>query len=142
MLFKTFCLIVPYTNTLYQERLKNIVRKMVHGYTKSKEGQAAYAKVGLRYDPHLQDELYDDWLRTTTADGLSNYTNHKEKELQSIKVVQVNNTDYTGEEGQDPYKHFIVYSWKHYRLDSACNVTTRTIRTGEVSYSYGPLQDY
>jgi hypothetical protein len=62
-------------------------------------GEQAYVKVGLRYDDELQDELYRDWLRATSADGLYNYTNHKEKDMNQLQVVQVNNPDYTGEEG-------------------------------------------
>ena len=103
---------------------------MVRGYTFSKEGQESYAKVGLSYDRELQDNLYDDWVRTTTAEGLSNYTKHKEKELQQIQVIRVANSDYTGEnegEGSEMYKYFVTFSWIHRRLDPACNVTSRTV---------------
>jgi hypothetical protein len=100
---------------------------MVIGFTRSKEGEQAYVKVGLRYDDELQDELYRDWLRATSADGRSNYTNHKEKEMNQLQVVQVNNPDYTGEEGDSMYRYFIVYSWMHRRLDPACNVTSRYV---------------
>lgn len=100
---------------------------MVIGFTRSKEGEQAYVKVGLRYDGELQDELNRDWLRATSADGLSNYTNHKEKEMNQLQVVQVNNPDYTGEEGDSMYRYFIVYSWMHRRLEHACNITSRYV---------------
>jgi hypothetical protein len=40
---------------------------MVWGFTKSKEGVAEYSKLGLAYDDELFDELYEKWLRETSA---------------------------------------------------------------------------
>lgn len=42
---------------------------MVIGFTKSEEGLREYSKIGLPYPPELQDELYEDWVRKTSADN-------------------------------------------------------------------------
>lgn len=83
---------------------------MVNGYTKSREGVAAYSKLGLPY-PEVFDELYEKWLKETSADELSKYSHHKEKEV--TKIVRVKAGD--GNE-------YLVYSFLRYRLDSALNV--------------------
>ena len=94
---------------------------MVYGFTKSKEGVAEYAKIGIPYDPHLQDTLYENWLTETNADNLAHYTSHKEKELNAIHIVLVQD-----EPGKKPTA-FLVYDFIHRRLDPACNVLTRSV---------------
>lgn len=84
---------------------------MVSGFTKSKEGVAAYSKLGLPYPDEVFDELYEKWLKETSPDDLSKYTQHKEKEVTMIKRIR------TAEE-----KEYLVYSFVHYRLDQALNV--------------------
>jgi hypothetical protein len=84
---------------------------MVNGYTKSKEGVAAYSKLGLPYPDEVFDELYEKWLKETSADELSKYSHHKEKEV--TKIVRVKAGD---------GKEYLLYSFAHHRLDSALNV--------------------
>jgi hypothetical protein len=84
---------------------------MVWGFTKSNEGVAEYSKIGKEYDYDLADELYKNWLRETTAEGLSEYTHHKTKEV--TKIVRVR-----AEDG----KEYLLYSLIEYRVDVALNV--------------------
>jgi len=84
---------------------------MVSGFTKSKEGVAAYSKLGLPYPDEVFDELYEKWLQETSADDLSKYTQHKEKEVTMIKRIRTANGN-----------EYLVYSFVHYRLDQALNV--------------------
>jgi hypothetical protein len=80
----------------------------------------------LRYEPELQERLYKDWLSETTAEGLSEYTQHKETELSSINVRLVPDGDDIDEEGNPRNtKGWITYSFNHYRLDKACNVVSK-----------------
>lgn len=88
---------------------------MVWGFTKSAEGVKAYADIGKEYDDELFDELYEQWLKETTAEGLSKYSRHKTKEI--TKIVRVK----TGDGGNDD-KEYLLYSFNEYRLDSALNV--------------------
>ena len=94
---------------------------MVNGFTKSKEGVAEYSKIGISYEPHLQDTLYENWLTETRADNLSHYTSHKERELNSLHIILVQD-----EPGKKPTP-FLVYGFIHRRLDPACNVLTRSV---------------
>jgi hypothetical protein len=85
---------------------------MVSGFTRSKEGEAEYKKLGLTYPEELFDRLYvEDFLSNTIIEDLSKYTNHKPKEVLSIKRIK------SGEE-----REYIVYSITEYRLDEALNV--------------------
>jgi hypothetical protein len=84
---------------------------MVSGYTKSKEGVAAYSKLGLPYPDEVFEELYEKWLKETSADELSKYTHHKEKEVTQIVRVRAGDG-----------KEYLLYSFAHCRLDSALNV--------------------
>ena len=96
---------------------------MVDGFDKSPEGVKEYQKLNLSYPNHLQDELYDKWVRETNADPklMAQYTHHKEKEVNSISRKRVGN------------KEYLVYSFVHYRLDPALNVTHRS-RSGIGTY--------
>jgi hypothetical protein len=86
---------------------------MVVGFTKSKEGEAEYKKIGIHYPDSLDDEGYEEWLKETSAEQLKEYSNHKEKEVSQISRHRV------GEE------EYITYSMSHYRLDKALNLTHR-----------------
>ena len=85
---------------------------MVNGYTKSKEGVAAYSKLGLPYPDEVFNGLYEQFLTNTSAGDLSKYTQHKEKEVTMISRIR------TGDKGQE----YLLYSFVHYRLDQALNV--------------------
>jgi hypothetical protein len=108
---------------------------MVSGFTKSPEGVKEYSKLGMSYPPELQDELYDKWLGETNADPklMSQYTHHKEKEVNNISRKKVGN------------KEYLIYSFVHYRLDPALNLTHRSISNvgkypiprGHYNISYG-----
>ena len=92
---------------------------MVSGFCKSEEGVKEYKKLGLQYPNSLDDEGYEQWLKETSADELSKYTHHKEKEVSSIiSVHQISTNE------NDKKNMFITYAFTHYRLDPACNVTT------------------
>ena len=54
---------------------------MVAGYLESKEGQKAFAEIGQPYPKSLQDELYDDWLKSTVQKNLGNIQNIRKKKL-------------------------------------------------------------
>lgn len=90
---------------------------MPTGFTKSPEGEEEYKKLGLEYPDSLQDELYEQWLKDTTAKDLEQYTRHKEKEVLSIVRVR------TGikADGSDQ-KEFLYYNLIHYRMDKDLNV--------------------
>lgn len=69
--------------------------------------------------------------KTTSAEDLSKYTHHKEKEVSQITVHQIgkDENDDDDEKGKGKGKDktsktFITYAFTHYRLDPACNVTT------------------
>jgi hypothetical protein len=85
---------------------------MVTGYTKSKEGAAEYSKLGIPY-PNNLDEDYEKWLKDTSAESLKDYSKHNEKEVSMIFRHKI------GEE------EYITYSFIHYRLDKALNLTHR-----------------
>jgi hypothetical protein len=89
---------------------------MVQGFCKSPEGLKEYQKLNASYPTDLQDELYDKWISETNADPklMSQYTHHKEKEVNSITRKRVGN------------KEYLVYSFIHYRLDPALNITHRS----------------
>jgi hypothetical protein len=87
---------------------------MVTGYLESKEGQKAFAEIGQPYAKSLQDELYDEWLKDTSAERLKEYSKHSEKEVTQIRRVK------TGDG-----KEYLVYSYVEHRLDKALNVTHR-----------------
>ncbi len=80
----------------------------------SKEGQQAFADIGQSYEKSIQDELYDKWLHDTSAERMSEYSRHKEKEVNSIRRVKAHDG-----------KEYLVYSYIHHRLDRALNVTHR-----------------
>lgn len=90
---------------------------MPSGYLESEAGQREFAKLGIAYPKTLQDEFYDEWSRkeNTSADRLSEYSRHKEREVTSITRVR---------NGSDS-KEYLLYSFVHYRLDKALNVTHR-----------------
>ena len=90
---------------------------MESGFSKSEEGTKEYQKLGISYPNELQDELYDKWLSETNGDPklMAQYTHHKEKEVINIMRRRVGN------------KEFLTYSFIHYRLDPALNVTHRSI---------------
>lgn len=88
---------------------------MVTGFTKSPEGVAEYSKIGLPYPDETFDLEYEKWLKNTTAENLSNYTEHKEKEVNKFFRVR----------GRDN-KEYLVYSFVHYRLDEALNCVHRS----------------
>ncbi|MGI0043492.1 MAG: hypothetical protein ACRD47_07255 [Nitrososphaeraceae archaeon] len=92
---------------------------MVWGFTKSDEGVKAYADIGKEYDYNLFDELYEKWLRETTADNLSKYTHHKTKEVVKIERVK---TEEEEDGGGAKGKEYLLYSLIEYRLDAALNV--------------------
>ena len=57
---------------------------MVQGFLKSEEGIREYKKIGLSYPDHLQDELYEDWMKQTqgySEDVAQYYGRFKEKEV-------------------------------------------------------------
>jgi hypothetical protein len=93
---------------------------MVDGFDKQPEGVKEYQKLGLSYPPHLQDELYDQWINETNGDPklMAQYTHHKEKEVNHIMRKRVGN------------KEYLVYSFIHYRLDPALNITHRSRQMG------------
>lgn len=74
---------------------------MVVGFIKSEEGLKEYRKIGLPYLDNLDDKFYNSFLRTTSADNLSQYTSHKEKELASIAVHQVADSTRFGSTAED-----------------------------------------
>jgi hypothetical protein len=84
---------------------------MVWGFTKSEEGVKAYADVGMSYSDEVFDELYEKFLKETSAKDLSKYTHHSTKEVTVIKRVRTRDN-----------KEFLVYSMIEYRLDKALNV--------------------
>ena len=90
---------------------------MVSGFCKSPEGVKEYQKLNMSYPPDLQDELYDTWLSETNGDPklMAQYTHHKEKEVNQISRKRIGN------------KEYLVYSFIHYRLDPALNITHRSI---------------
>ena len=96
---------------------------MVNGFCKSEEGVKEYQKLNVSYPTDLQDELYDKWLSETNGDLklMAQYTHHKEKEVNQISRKRVGN------------KEYLVYSFMHYRLDPALNVTHRS-RSGIGTY--------
>ena len=96
---------------------------MVDGFDKQPEGIKEYQKLNISYPNHLQDELYDKWVSETNGDPklMSQYTHHEEKEVNSISRKKVGD------------KEFLVYSFIHYRLDPALNITHRT-RSGIGTY--------
>jgi hypothetical protein len=51
---------------------------MVAGFTKSKEGEKEYSKLGIPYPMSLPDEGYEVWLKDTSADNLKEYSKHSE----------------------------------------------------------------
>jgi hypothetical protein len=89
---------------------------MVQGFCKSPEGIKEYQKLNISYPDDLQDSFYDQWISTTNGDPklMSQYTHHKEKEVNSISRKRVGN------------KEYLVYSFIHYRLDPALNITHRS----------------
>src|SRR5918996_1316927 len=89
--------------------------KMVAGYLESKEGQQAFAEIGQPSGKSLNDELYDQWINDTSAERLKEYSRHKEKEVTSIVRLKA----------ADGGKEYLLYSFIHYRLDKALNVTHR-----------------
>lgn len=91
---------------------------MVTGFCKSDEGVKEYRKLGLAYPNNLDDERYEEWIRTTSVEDLSKYTSHKEKEVSAITVHQI------GTDENDKKNMFVTYAFTHYRLDPACNVTS------------------
>jgi hypothetical protein len=84
---------------------------MVTGYTKQEEGVKAYADIGRPYPDEVCDELYEKFLKETSADELSKYSHHKTQEISMIKRVRTRDN-----------KEFLVYSLIEYRLDKALNV--------------------
>lgn len=67
---------------------------MVLGFTRSEEGLNEYLKLGIAYPDNFDDERYEGWLSTTSADNLSQYIHHKEKEITAIRIYQVNSAEY------------------------------------------------
>ena len=96
---------------------------MVDGFDRQPEGVKEYQKLNMSYPNHLQDELYDKWLAETNGDPklMAQYTHHKEKEVNQISRKRIGN------------KEYLVYSFVHYRLDPALNVTHRS-RSGIGTY--------
>ena len=90
---------------------------MVQGFLKSEEGIREYKKIGLSYPDHLQDELYEDWMKQTqgySEDVAHYYGPYKEKEVHAITRVKT-------KEG----KEYLTYQMMHRRLDEAANLTHR-----------------
>ena len=89
---------------------------MVNGFDKQPEGVKEYQKLNIPYPNHLQDELYEKWISETNGDPklMAQYTHHKEKEVINIHRKRVGD------------KEFLIYSFMHYRLDPALNVTSRS----------------
>jgi hypothetical protein len=82
---------------------------MVTGFTKSKEGEAQYSKIGVPggYQNNVEDVEYENWLENTSAENLKDYSKHSEKEVTQISRHMVGNQE------------FLSYSFVHYRLDRA-----------------------
>lgn len=96
------------------------------GYPRSDETAKYYREARREYPTDFQEGLYQNWLNETTAEGLENYTDHKEKELQSINVYLIPDSNDIDEFGNPKAtKGYIVYTWNHYRLDVAANVVSR-----------------
>lgn len=94
-------------------------------FTKSKEGIEEFKKLGLEYEDTLQDELYDNWLRETTADNLAEFApGVPEKQIATLHVKQVATGEYT-EEGNPLYEYYVVYDVSHTRIDKAGNPVSR-----------------
>jgi hypothetical protein len=89
---------------------------MVSGFTKSKDGEKEYSKLGIPYPANLDDEDYQKWLTETSAENLKDYTPHHEKEVSTIIRHRLGAEDDT---------EYLTYSYTHYRLDKALNVTHR-----------------
>jgi hypothetical protein len=88
---------------------------MVVGFTRSTEGEAEYRKLGLPYPDSIDDQGYEKWIKDTSADDLSKYSHHSEREVSSFSRHKL---------GADA-KEFIPYHFTHYRLDEALNVVHR-----------------
>ena len=93
---------------------------MVLGFLKSPEGVKEYKKIGMAYPNHLQDELYEDWLKNTEGydskdkDVRERYGPFKEKEVYRITRNKIPSGD-----------EYLTYHIMHRRLDAAGNLTHR-----------------
>lgn len=102
---------------------------MVQGFLKSKEGEEQYKRIGLPYPPHVQGELYEDWIVHTQGyndDVAQYYGPYKEKEIHVI----------TRKKTVDG-KEYLTYQMMHRRLDEAANLTHRYLSPiGDVDIVY------
>ncbi|MGC1132791.1 MAG: hypothetical protein WA941_08210 [Nitrososphaeraceae archaeon] len=97
------------------------------GFPRSDLTAKYYREAKKEYPVDFQEGLYQNWLSETTAEGLQNFTEHSEKELQSINVYLIPDSNDIDEYGNSKAtKGWIVYSWTHYRLDVAGNVVSRS----------------
>jgi hypothetical protein len=97
---------------------------MVAGFLKSEEGVREYKKIGLTYPDHIQDELYEDWLKQTqgySKEVSQYYGRRKEKEVHVITRVRTKEDD----GNNNNKKEYLTYQFMHYRLDPAANMTHR-----------------